>query len=647
MDKIAVIGGGEMGHGIAELASANGFRVSMVDQDKELLEDAIENIEWSLEKLVDDGTLQVDPEAAMNRIDTTTDLEKAVVDADAVIEAVPEDIDLKKDVFADLDEYAPPEAILGTNTSGIPITEIANATENPDRVIGMHFFNPVMLMNLIEIVRGEATSDETTRKAVRLTDELDKESVVVRKDVPGFITSRTILPYMLEAAWQLHEENAELEEMDAAGKYGAGFPMGPFELADQTGLDVPVKGVDKGSFREDIFAIAPNQRELVEEGHHGKKTGKGWHDWEDGEGCTATPDQADAFDPVVLIAPTVNEAARLIEWNVADHEEIDLAMRLGTAYPKGPCRLGDSIGLDEIVAALEENPRHEPVDLLREMVADGRTGKEAGEGFYDYGQETPTEFFTLQYEADADRSVATITLDRPERQNSLNQEMFSELDAAIDLVAAADEIQCLVVRGNGTFCAGADINMVSNLSQYEFVTTPMGEVFTRLEELPTPSIAAIDGHCLGGGLELALGCDFRVASEASELGAMEINLGLLPGGGGTQRLIRTVGYPRAKEMVMLGNRLTAEEANEADLVTRVVPDGEFDERVAELADELASGPPIAQHAAKIAIHQGGDAPLDSGLSLEKAVVALLLETDDLSEGIDAFFSGRDPQFEGE
>jgi len=646
MQSITVIGAGEMGHGIAELAAVSGFNVTLVDKEEDYLEEGYEKIEWSVEKLHDDGDIHEGPDKILDRISTTTNFESAVRETDAVIEAVPENLELKQGIFSTLAEEASDDTLLATNTSGIPISDIAEATDAPDRVIGMHFFNPVMLMDLIEIVRGEKTDDDTTEKAVELADAFDRESVVVRKDIPGFITSRTILPYMLEAAWQLHEGAASMEEIDATGKFEAGFPMGPFELADQTGIDVPVKGVDKGAFEEEYFEIAPNQREKVEAGHHGKKSGIGWHDWEDGDGCTASPDDVGNFDPIHVVAPTVNEAARLIEWDVASPDEIDLAMRLGTAYPKGPCRLGDELGLDTVLEALEDNPRHKPVDLLREMVADGKTGADAGDGFYSYeGDEEHHEFHLLEYDHDNESGITTITLDRPERQNTLNRDMFDELATAFDR-AAEQRPRCLVVRGNGTFSAGADVSMLADLDQYEFFATPMGEVFTQLEELPFLTIAAIDGHCLGGGLELALACDFRVASESSEFGAPEVTLGLLPGGGGTQRLVRLVGLAKAKELVLLGDTISAAEAADCDLVTRCVPDDEFETAVDDLSQQVASGAPLAQHAAKIALHEGSDAPINSGLTLEKAMTALMLETDDLSEGIQSVYGDSDPKFTG-
>lgn len=644
LQHITVIGAGEMGHGIAELAAVSGFDVTMQDIDETALTNGYEEIKWSVEKLEDD--IDDPPETVLDRISSTTDLQAAVSSADAVIEAVPENVTLKQDLFKDLEAYTNDDVLLATNTSGIPITDIAQGMDSPERVVGMHFFNPVMLMDFIEIVRGAATTDDAVEQAVWLSEAFEKEYVVVRKDVPGFITSRVILPYMLEAAWQLHEGAAALEEIDAAGKFELGFPMGPFELADQTGIDVPVHGVDEGAFKEKYFQIAPNQRQLVEDGDHGKKTGSGWHDWDEGEGCTASPDQADEFDPLPIVAPTVNEAARLVESDVADPNEIDLAMRLGTGYPKGPCRLGDELGLDAIVESLECSPRHDPVNYLLDLVEEGNTGRHSGQGFFEYDTAT-TDFFTIELARESETGIAIIWLDRQERQNSLNQEMFDELERAFEIIADDDDVRCVIIRGRGdAFCAGADISMLSGMEPYEFLNTSMGEVFADLEQLPKPTIAAIDGYCLGGGLELALACDFRLATKGSTLGLTEITLGLLPGAGGTQRLTRIIGLAKAKEMIMLGEQINASEAADLHLLNEVVNADDLDSTVESLAMRLADGAPIAQQAAKIALHQSADIPIEAGLTLEQSIVAMLFGTDDLDEGIQAFFSDREPRFSG-
>src|SRR6266545_1200246 len=229
--KIAVIGAGEMGHGIAELAALHGHDVRLRDIKQEYLDRGLERIRWSLGKLVEKNQIrQAEAAAALARIRATLDLREACKDADIAIEAVFEDAELKKKVFQELDSAAPEKTILASNTSALPITNMARATKRPQKVVGMHFFNPPMLMPLIEVIRADTTSDATLAAAVDLTKSLGKTPIVVRKDVPGFITTRVLGPYFEEAAWIHEQEGIPIETIDAAMRFRAGFPMGPFEL---------------------------------------------------------------------------------------------------------------------------------------------------------------------------------------------------------------------------------------------------------------------------------------------------------------------------------------------------------------------------------------------------------------------------------
>ena len=346
--KIAVIGAGEMGHGIAELAALRGHDVAMRDVTPEYVERGMERIRWSLGKLVErQEVAKAAADEALARIRPTTDLREAVRDADLVIEAVFEDLELKKKVFAELDAHAPPGALLASNTSGLSITAMGRATKRPDKVVGLHFFNPVMLMPLIEVVKGEDTSEETLAAAESLARALGKTPVVCRKDVPGFITTRTIAPYMLEAAWIHDEEGVPTEVIDSALRFQVGFPMGPFELLDRVGIDLMLMAT-----AEQGMPVPLSIDRLATAGKFGQKTGEGFYDHRQGKKPAITPDRGKDFDPLRVLAPVFNEAARLLEWKVAPSETIDLAMRLGTAFPEGPLRLADRFGVDAVLAAL-------------------------------------------------------------------------------------------------------------------------------------------------------------------------------------------------------------------------------------------------------------------------------------------------------
>ncbi len=243
-----------------------------------------------------------------------------------------------------------------------------------------------------------------------------------------------------------------------------------------------------------------------------------------------------------------------------------------------------------------------------------------------------------------------IILNRPHRLNAFNDVLLEELADMLDTAEKDLSVKCVVITGEGdrAFSAGADVTMfpkATPVKAEEFSRTGQ-KVFGRIEEMPKPVVASINGFALGGGLELALACDFRVAAEHAELGSPEILLGLIPGWGGTQRLVRVVGLAKAKEMIMLGGRLKAEEALKAGLVNKVVHFDKLRDEVRELAKKLSEGPPIALKYAKHALNFGTQVPLEMGLRLESSLMGLSFSTDDLKEGVEAFMSRRKAEFKG-
>jgi len=279
IDRIAVIGGGTMGNGIAHVAAQHGKSVSLLDVSAEVLERATATIGKNLDRQIKKGTLE---EAAkgeiLGRIRTGTDLTAGVADADLVVEAVPEKIELKHAIFSTLDASAPPGAILATNTSSISITEIAAVTKRADRVIGMHFMNPVPLMQLVEVIRGLATSDETTASVVALAAELGKTPVEVN-DFPGFVSNRVLMPMINEAVTALMEGVAEPEAIDTVMKLGMNHPMGPLALADLIGLDtcLNILEVLHRELGDDRYRPSPLLRKYVAAGWLGRKSGRGFY----------------------------------------------------------------------------------------------------------------------------------------------------------------------------------------------------------------------------------------------------------------------------------------------------------------------------------------------------------------------------------
>jgi len=279
IQKIQVVGAGQMGSGIAQVAAQAGLVVHLADVEQEMVERGLETIKKNLSESVDKERIsQEEMDEAMGRIESGTEY---APDADLAIEAVPETLDIKTKVFQALDEQLKDEPILATNTSSISIAELAAQTSRPERFIGMHFFNPVPVMNLIEIIRGVETSDETYETARELAGRLGKEPIEVG-DFPGFAVNRLLVPMINEAAYCVMEGVAGPEEMDTAMKQGAGFPMGPLELADMVGLDtcLHVMEVLHEGFGDPKYRPCPLLKRYVAAGRLGRKSGRGFYEYE-------------------------------------------------------------------------------------------------------------------------------------------------------------------------------------------------------------------------------------------------------------------------------------------------------------------------------------------------------------------------------
>ncbi len=279
MKNIAVIGSGTMGNGIAHTFAQYGYKVSLVDISEDALKKAVATIDKNLSRQVEKGSLTSDAKAkAMANITTTTFLKEGVKDAELVVEAATENVDLKLKIFREIDENTRPETILASNTSSISITRIASVTKSPDKVIGMHFMNPVPIMKLVEVIRGYSTSDTVTNSVMELSRNLGKVPVEVN-DYPGFVANRILMPMINEAIYTLYEGVAGVEEIDTVMKLGMAHPMGPLQLADFIGLDVclSILNVLHEGFGNGKYAPCPLLVNMVQAGHKGVKSGSGFY----------------------------------------------------------------------------------------------------------------------------------------------------------------------------------------------------------------------------------------------------------------------------------------------------------------------------------------------------------------------------------
>jgi enoyl-CoA hydratase/3-hydroxyacyl-CoA dehydrogenase len=649
VEQIAVLGAGNMGHGIAEVAALAGYEVSMRDINEELVQNGYEQVEWSLDKLAEkDQITQAEADSALDRLAPVVELDVAVGDADVVIEAVPEKMDIKKEVYREVEEHAPEDAIFATNTSSLSVTEISEVSDRPEQFCGMHFFNPPVRMQLVEVISGAHTADETLDTIEALAESMGKTPVRVRKDSPGFIVNRVLVPLMNEAAWIVQSDDATIEEVDSTTKFDIGLPMGSFELADQVGIDVGYHVLEyMYQVLGDAYRPCPLLAEKVEKDELGRKTGQGFYNYENG-GAQIPTDKGREDVHERLLALMANEVAGLVAEDVADPADIDEAVKLGAGFPDGPAKMADDYGLATLVERLDDlheetdEKRYEVETYLRELV-------DAETGFYGDAEEDEVahEYDTIVVEVE-DR-VGHIELDRPHRMNTVSSELLEELGHAVDELEADDEVRAILLTGTGerAFSAGADVQSMAAGGANPLDAVELSKLgqstFGKLEEADAPVVAGIDGYCLGGGMELATCADMRVAGRNAELGQPEHNLGLLPGWGGTQRLRHIVGEGRAKEIIFTAERYDAETMESYGFLNEVVDDPT--ERAWELARDLAAGPPVAQRFTKRAMLAGRE-DTNAGLEIESQAFGHLMNTDDLMEGVTAFMGDEEPEFEG-
>ncbi len=648
IERLAVLGAGTMGHGIAEVAALAGYEVSLRDIEEELVEEGYDEIEWSLRKLAEnDAISEDDREAALERITPVVDLETAVADADVVIEAIVEDMDIKKQVYGELDELAPEPTIFASNTSSLSVTELSETTDRAEQFCGMHFFNPPVRMELVEVIRGGHTSDETLDAVEGLAESLAKTPVRVRKDEPGFVVNRVLVPLMNEACWLVEADEATIAEVDSTAKYGLNLPMGAFELGDQVGNDVTLHVL---RYMESVLGAAyepsPMLVRAVENDKHGRKTGEGFYDYEDG-GVDVPPDEGRDDVEARLLAVMANEVGKLQQKDIAPVEEVDRAVKLGGGFPDGPARMADDAGLASLVETLEA--AHEATGGARYEVSEGLRAAAADGGFYPEDGDEEVAFDTLRLEYPSDR-VARVVLDRPHQLNTVTPEMLAEFEAAVDRVEADDEVRALVVAGEGdqAFSAGADAAGMAgdaDAAQAVALSRDGQAAWGRLEELAVPVVAAVDGFALGGGMELAACADMRVASERSTFGQPERDLGILPGWGGTQRLTAIIGEGRAREVVLTGDHYDPETMADYGFVNEVVPAEDLTETALDLAEDLAAGPPLAQEYIKRAFLAGRD-DTEAGLEVEAQAFGHVVTSEDFLEGVSKMGSDEEPEFEG-
>jgi enoyl-CoA hydratase/3-hydroxyacyl-CoA dehydrogenase len=357
INQITVLGSGIMGHGIAQVAAMYGYRVALRDVEQPFLDKAMDKIKWSLNKLVEKKRVtQTEADKIFGRINPTVDLKEVLKFCDLLIEAVPEDMNLKRKVYAEVDQYADPKTIYASNTSTLPITEMSLLARRPEKFIGVHFFNPPQLMQLVEVIPGKLTSQDTTNIAMDFIQRIGKQPVLCRKDVAGFIVNRIFIPLVHEALYCKDRDSVSLTQIDSAVKFKMGFPMGIFELADYTGLDVIHKATTE-MYSRDKKVINPHPRikELFDEQNLGQKTGKGFYDYKGNKYERINLiDEPQIYNPIKLVAVAANNAAWLISNEICNIKDLDNALKFGMGLKQELFTTIENFGAEQIVQMLTD-----------------------------------------------------------------------------------------------------------------------------------------------------------------------------------------------------------------------------------------------------------------------------------------------------
>jgi enoyl-CoA hydratase / 3-hydroxyacyl-CoA dehydrogenase len=664
VSKAAVVGGGTMGGEIAQAIAAADIPVVVKDIDQKFVDAAVEKAravtEGQLARLVKKEKLtqeQADARLAevMGLVTGTTSYEK-FGDVDFVVEAVPEKMAIKQAVFRELDAATPGHAILASNTSSLSITEIGEATLRPDKVVGFHFFYPASVMPLVEVIVGDDTTVETATASYNFAQAIRKQPIVCA-EVPGFVVNRILMATIGEI-WRAQEEQGlSLKGIDEAIAAAKVAPMGPFFLTDLLGLDTVLHVAEhlSASYGEGFY-VHKGLQQLVADGKLGAKSG-GEGFFKEGEPNVPGEAEPDAEELVAMFTGrALIEACSLVEEGVCSVRDIDVGMMTGAGldprrglFP--PFWKADLEGLDSVLERIEQldekfGERFAAPALLRRLVAQGRLGLQSGQGFYPYPQPDEGEQAeTVKLETRGDVAIAWLA-NAP--MNAISPDVIRDLGAVWDRVKDSGEVGALLIASSIplVFSAGADIKAFTQMDEgkgEELIHTAHA-LFRDLGQGRVATIAAVNSIAFGGGCELAMACDVRIAAEAAVFGQPEIKLGIIPGFGGTQRLPRLVGSNKALEMNLVGDAILADEALEFGLANRVVADHELFETGLMWARKLAGQAPVAREQIKRVSHKGD---LDAGIEAEKQGFATAFGSEDAKEGIAAFLGKRTPKWSGE
>ncbi len=572
IERVAVIGAGTMGSGIAQKIATEGYPVVLVDVSETQVARGMERIKSTLDEGVARQLFTPERVAQiMSRVSPAANIE-AARDTDLVIEAVFEDPEVKRDLFARLNTVCKPEAILATNTSSFYVDELATATGRAHRFLGLHYFYHPAKNRLVEVIAGKETDPEVFALTWSFQEVIGK-TPIRSLDSPGFIVNRYFVPWLNEAVRLVEEGVADIPTVEAAAKRCFGIGMGPFELMNVTGIPIAMHaattlGIELGSFYSPADLLVAQV--------------------ESGEPWPMAGEPVAAHDSAVtdrLLGVTFLVAGELIEEGICTIEDCDIGARVGLRWALGPYELMNREGLARAVELARAVADRYGLALPGPLTEQRRRG-------------TPFHFAAVR--RDVRDGVAKITLNRPDAMNALNDALVANLGAALEAAIADRGVRGIVLAGAGkAFVAGADLKFFiqkmerGEIGEIRRFTERAQEVLAAIDASPKTVVCELNGLALGGGVELALACDYIIASERANLGFPETGIGIYPGLGGTQRLRERVGVALTKYLVYTGDLVGARAAAEMGLADAAVPPAELESAARAYALEK---PPIrARH----------------------------------------------------
>ena len=571
IQRVAIVGAGNMGSGIAQKTAQEEFDVQMVDREQQWVDRGQGIISNFLSEAVERRIFSpAQVEAIESRITGVVGVENTAIDTDLVIEAVFEDFDIKTAVFNTLDKACGPDTILASNTSSLSVNALAEATGRPDRFVGLHFFFHPAKNRLVEVIPAHASSPETVEKVVQYCKMLGKV-VIVCADRPGFVVNRFFVPWLNEACLLMEEGVATATQIDAAARKAFRIGLGPFGLMNLTGPPIALHSTDYLSeqLHTPRYNGAQNLRDLIEANEH----------WAI-EGDESYSDEQYTVISERLYGVVFGVAAQIVDEGVCSMEDVDRGAKVGLRWARGPFEMMNKVGV-----AASSRMAQAYADLAAE--SDPARAWNVPQFFVDQGDKN----WNFSYiDTSIDQGIATVTINRPEAMNALNETVVSQLGDALDLVNADDSVHTIVLDGAGkAFVAGADVKFFVDKIRADAIpdivefTANGHAVLDKLESSSKTTVALTTGLALGGGLELALACDYRIGTRRTQFRFPETSIGIYPGLGGSQRPARICGIPAARWAVLAGNFMDASTAADLGLLTHLVDVSGVSSCVAELA----------------------------------------------------------------